>query len=115
MISGGALLHGETRPGFGEFVLFDRQYFDGVGLISFIGMGVCPKYTGPEKVLMEFLNAEDVRMSSGGKIKIGNERIVHRIDFPATFLQRAKLVYEAGKKLNDEIMNRLLKAFLESR
>jgi hypothetical protein len=64
---------------------------------------------------MRFVNADDERAANRFKIKESAVRIVHRIDFPSSFLQRAKAVYDVQKKSNDEIMDRLLKGFFESR
>lgn len=113
--AGGNFRHGRYSTGGSVLVLFDREYQSGIGLISWIGNGVCPEYSGPEQVYMRFENADDIRKSSRGSIKESEVRTVHRVDFPVTYLQRAKAVYDAQKGASDEAINRLIKGFFESR
>jgi len=115
MDSGGGLRYGKYSMGGGVIALFDREYQAGVGLISWIGNGVCPEYTGPEQVFMRFVNPEDSLAVSRFKMKPEAARVTHRIDFPATYLKRAKAVYDAQKGASDEAIDRLIKGFFESR
>jgi hypothetical protein len=64
---------------------------------------------------MEFLEYDDFQKLRRGIIKEKAVRRAHRIDFPATFLKRAKAVYDIQNKSNDEVMDRLLKGFFKSR
>lgn len=115
MNSGGGLRHGKFNQGGSVLALFDREYQPGIGLISWIGNGVCPEYTGSDKVFMRFVNYDDFQKFRRGLIKESDIRTDHRIDFPATFLKRAKAVYDEQNKANDEVMDRLLKGFFKSR
>lgn len=115
MSSGGGLRYGKYTIGGSVLVLFDQEYQPGIGLVSWIGNGVCPEYTGPEKVFMRFINAEDERAVNSFKIKPDAARVVHRIDFPSSFLQRAKVVYDSQRKASDQAIDLLLKGFFESR
>lgn len=113
--AGGNFRYGRYSAGGSVLALFDREYQPGVGLISWIGNGVCPEYTGPEQVFMQFENESDIQRFRQGKIKASEVRIDHRIEFPLSYLRRAKAVYDAQKSSNDDAINRLIKGFFESR
>ena len=115
MNSGGGFRYGRFNQPGAIMALFDREYHQTVGLISWIGNGVCPEYTGPEQVYMRFVSAEDSQAVSRFKMKADAARVVHRIDFPATYLRRAKAVYDSQKKANDAVIDGLIKSFFESR
>jgi hypothetical protein len=112
---GGDLSHGQYNQGGSFLVLFDREYEPGVGLISWIGSGVCPKYTGPDKVRMPFINVEDWQRYRYGKLAKKDIRLIHTIEFPLHFLQRANAAYTAQNKQNEDVMDNLIRGFFDRR
>lgn len=112
---GGDLSYGKYNQGGSNLALFDREYEPGVGLISYIGSGVCPKYTGPEKVLMIYDNPQDMALYRQGKLPLKDIRPIHTITFPQRFLQRANTAYTAQNKPNEDVMNNLIRGFFDSR
>lgn len=112
---GGGLRYGKYNQGGSDLALFDREYESGVGLLSYIGSGVCPEYMGPEKVRMQFINPDDFQQFRQGKLTEKEIRIIHIIEFPQRFLQRANAAYTAQNKPNEDVMNNLIRGFFDSR
>lgn len=112
---GGGLRFGKYSQGGSQLALFDREYEPGVGLISWIGSGVCPEYTGTEKVRMQFVNPDDFQQYRHGRLAEKEIRLIHAIEFPQHFLQRANAAYTAQNKPNEDVMNNLIRGFFDSR
>lgn len=115
MNAGAGLVYGKYNQGGSQIVYYDREYEAGVALISYVGPGVCPEYKGAEQVYMPFESREDFEKYRHGKLREKDIRIVHRIDFPRTYLERARPVYEQGNKPNEQTMDRLTRKFFDSR
>ncbi|WP_435626601.1 hypothetical protein [Candidatus Ferrigenium straubiae] len=116
MNSGGSeLRYGKYRQGGASLALFDREYDPGIGLLSYIGSGVCPQYIGPEKVQMIYENSRDLDQFTKGHLKRNDVRPIHIIEFPQRFLQRANAAYNAQNKPNEDVMNNLIRSFFDSR
>lgn len=116
MNSGGDFRHGKYNEGAALIIYYDREYEPGVGLIAYRGPGVCPpRHTGPETVFTEFLDKDDVRKWARGQIVLKDARVLHRIEYPQTFLSRARAVYAEGNEPNEVTMDRLIKQFMEAR
>ena len=113
-VGGAGIRSGKYNVG-GYLLYFDRNFQEGVGLIS--STGVCPSkdWTNLPDVHMEFPNVEDLTKNGQGKLKQEDIRIEHRIDFPKSLLQRMNAIYEAQNKPNDAVMDGLLKGFFEQR
>ncbi|MGV3653813.1 MAG: hypothetical protein ACO1N5_06310, partial [Noviherbaspirillum sp.] len=112
---GGGLVHGKYSQGPSFIIYYDREYEPGVALIGYRGMGVCPKYTGPEQVSMPFSSNEDFQKYRRGLLPEKDIRTVHRIDFPQSFLTRARAVYAEENKPNEQTTERLIQQFFASR
>lgn len=116
MNSGGGFQHGKFGQGAAFIRYFDREYEPGVGLISYIGVGFCPpQYTGPDPIYSEYLDKDDVRRWSRGQLALQDARVLHRIEFPQTFLARARAAYAEGNKPNEATQDQLIQQFMESR
>lgn len=117
---GGAFLYGKYNEAGGYIANFDRNFQEGVGVISYVGAGVCPtksalEYADSPGVHTDFSNYDDFQKYINGKLKKEEVRVEHRIDFPKSLLQRMNAIYEVQKTMNDEVMNGLLKGFFEQR
>lgn len=113
---GGGFRYGKYTQGGGILVNFDREFQPGVGLISWIGNGMCPPdYTGPEKVITRFPNLDDFEKYRKGSLLEKDIRAVHTVEFPSSFLRRAKALYEVQNKPNNDVMDNLIKQFFDSR
>ena len=117
---GGDFKYGKYNQGGGYQAYFDRDFQEGVGVISYIGAGVCPtksalEYTGSLGVHMDFSNIEDFHQYVNMKLKEVDVRVEHSITFPKNLLKRMNAVYEVQKTPNDAVMDGLLKGFFEQR
>lgn len=112
---GGGLRYGKFSHGGAQLVLFDREYEPGIGLISWIGVGVCPKYMGPEKVRMQFVNPDDFQQFRHGKLAEKDVRLVHIVEFSQRFLQRANAAYNAQNKPNEDVIDNLIQDYFRAR
>jgi hypothetical protein len=113
---GGDFEYGKYNMGPSNLVNFDGELQPGVGLISTVGNGVCPpNYAGPEKVVINFRNPIEIDKYSRGEISKKDIRIVHTIEFPKSFLRRAKALYDVQSKPNNDVMDNLIKQFFDHR
>jgi hypothetical protein len=112
--SGGAFRSGKNVTG-GYKLYFDRDFQEGVGLISWTGLCPTKDIANSPDVHMEFSNYDDFQKFRYGKIKENEIRVEHRIDVPKSLLQRFNAIYEVQNKPNDAVMDGLLKGFFEQR
>jgi hypothetical protein len=134
---GGGFRYGKYNQGGSDLARFDREIEPGVGLISYVGIGVCPEYVGPEKVSsaqcvnktnglcskyigpepvqMIYENPQDKILVDEGKLQRKNVRPIHIITVPRGFLERANAAYTAQNKPNEDVMNNLIRGFFDSR
>jgi hypothetical protein len=112
---GGGLVYGKYNQGGSQLVFFDKEYESNVALVSWVGSGVCPEYTGPEKVLMKFISMSDWDDFRSGKISEKEIGTVHSVEFPQIFLERAKRIYDIQSKPNQDVMQGLIDAFFKSK
>jgi hypothetical protein len=138
MNSGGSeLRHGKYRQGGSQLALFDRDIESGIGLISYVGTGVCPeyvgpkqvpstqcasqnnglctKYIGPDPVQMIYENPQDLDLYVNGRITRDKVRAIYTITIPPSFLERANAAYAAQNKPNEDVTNTLTRDFFDSR
>jgi hypothetical protein len=117
MNSGGSdlIYGGKYFYGGATLALFDREYESGIGLISYVGDGVCPRHTDKGKVEMVYNNPQDMALYQQGKLPLKDIRPIHTITFPQRFLQRANAAYIAQNKPNEDVMNNLIRGFFDSR
>lgn len=113
MVSGGVIKVGKFQNLGAQIAYFDREYQPGIGLIGWTGVGVCPKPIGTGR--MYFYDIETSKRISRMQIKAEDAKPMHVIEFPESFMRRANGVYEAQNKPNNEVTQRLLKQFFESR
>lgn len=113
---GGDLIYGgKYNYGGARLAAFDREYEPGIGLLSFIGSGVCPMHTDKGNVQMIFENAQDMELYAKGKLPKKDVRPIHTIEFPQRFLQRANAAYTTQNNPNEDVMNNLIRGFFDSR
>ncbi len=113
LTGGGVIKVGKFQSGGASITYFDREYQPGIGLIGWMGVGVCPKPIGTGR--MYFYDFETAEKISRMKIKSEDAKPMHVIEFPETFMRRANAVYEAQSKPNKEVTQGLIKQFFESR
>jgi hypothetical protein len=111
--SGGEIQVGKFHSGSASVAYFDRDYRTGVGMIGWIGLGVCPQPIGTGH--MYFYDSETSKRISLGQIKPDDAKPVHTIEFPESFMRRANAVYQAQDKPNGEVARRLIEQFVEAR
>lgn len=112
LASGGVIKVGKYQSSEAQITYFDHEFQSEVGLIGWIGTGVCPR---PVAIgYMYFYDNETSRKINRMQIKSENARPTHVIEFPKSFMQRANAVYEAQSKQNKEVSQRLIKQFIES-
>lgn len=109
----GVIQVGKNASGAAPISYFDREYQSGIGLIGWVGLGVCPKPIGVGR--MNFHDATTVRKLAKMQIKEENVKPMHTFEFSESFMRRANAVYEAENKQNREVAQRLIKQFFESR
>jgi hypothetical protein len=112
---GGRLVYGKYNQVGAQLVLFDRDFEPGVGLLSYVGDGVCPKYIGPEKVQMPFVSPEDWHDYARGKLPIKSVRLIHVIEFPPRFMKRANAIYKSQNKPNEDVINNVIRDYFNVR
>ncbi len=117
---GGIFKYGKSNQAGGYVAYFNREFQEGIGLISWIGAGLCPtkaaaEYAEKPGVHMDFINFNDYEKYRHGKIKKEEIKVEHQIDFPQGLLKRMNALYEVQKKPNDEVTDSLLKNFFEQR
>jgi len=93
MDSGGVLSLEKNFPMGGDNVAsYDKEFQKGLGLITYVGGGVCPTFSEPKKVYMTYWTYEDPK---GEKRKE-----VHVIELPRDFIARLKPVYDEKNESN---------------
>lgn len=109
----GVIQVGKYRSGAASPVYFDREYQAGIGLIGWVGLGVCPTPIGIGR--MNFYDLETVKKLQKTQIRERDAKPVHAFEFSESFMRRANAVYETENKQNKEVAQRLIKQFFESR
>jgi len=112
---GGGLVRASDGGWPSSIIYYDREYEPGVALIGYSGKGVCPSYAGPEEVSMPFSSNEDFQKFRNGQIQRRDIRIVHRIIFPRSFLERANAFYALQNKPVDEFIDGLVEQFFAAK
>ncbi len=110
---GGVIRTGRFQYGGAQIAYFDREYQPGIGLIGWIGEDVCPKPVGTSR--MYFYDLETDKKIRRMQIKPEDAAPMHVIEFTEPFMRRANAVYEAQNKPNNDVTQRLIKQFFESR
>lgn len=109
----GIIQVGKNASGAASTAHFDREYQPGVGLIGWVGLGVCPRPVGVGH--MNFYDLETVKKLQKARIREHDAKPVHTFEFSEAFMRRANAVYEAENKQSREVAQRLIKQFFESR
>lgn len=112
----GVIQVGEYSSGAAPVSYFDREYQPGIGVVGWVGLGVCPKPIGVGK--MFFYDAQTREKMRKGEIafkKMKDIKPQHVFEFSESFMRRANAVYEVENKSNQEVAQRLIKQFFESR
>lgn len=113
---GGSVEVGASSSLPANIAYFDREYQPGVGLIGWVGHGVCPKTAGIGN--MKFYDLQTREKMSRGEIaskKIKDIKPLLTFEFSESFMRRANGLYEAENKQNKEVAQRLIQQFFESR
>lgn len=113
LTSEGVIKVGRFQSGGAQISYFDREYQPGIGLIGWIGVGVCPKPVGTGH--MYFYDLETDKKIRRMQIKPEDAAPMHVFEFPESFMRRANAMYEAQNKPNKEVTQGLIKQFFESR
>jgi|GEM_PF-4472041 hypothetical protein len=103
MSSGGELLYGTRRPR-AEIAYFDREFLPGIGLIGYVGLGVCPQPGTSGPATMEFHRPEDAKKAGGRQAA----RPLVVMEFPDRYLRRLSDAYVAQSRIGADITDRLL-------
>lgn len=109
----GVITVGKYKSGFASVAYFDREYQPGVGLIGWVGIGVCPKPVGTGHI--SFYDLDTERQISHMQIKRESATPMHVIELPESFMRRANTVYQRDSKRNTEVAQRLMQQFIESK
>ncbi len=104
---------GKYHWGAAPIAYFDREYQSGVGLIGYIGEGVCPKTIGIGQ--LPFYDVETQDKVGRMQIKPGDAKPMHVIELPESFMRRANAVYQHDNKPNVAVTERLKQQFFQSR
>lgn len=113
---GGSIRVDEYGSGEASISYFDREYQPGIGVIGWVGLGVCPKPIGVGK--MFFYDTKTREKMSRGEIafkKIKDIKPMLAFEFSESFMRRANALYEVENKQNKEVAQRLIRQFFESR
>lgn len=113
LTGGGVIKVGKFQSGGASITYFDREYQPGIGLIGWMGTGVCPEPIGTGR--MYFYDMDATEKISRMKIKAEDAKPMHVFELPESFMKRAHAVYEAQNKPNKEVTQRLIKQFFETR
>ena len=113
LASGGVIKVGKYQSAEAQVAYFDREFQPRIGLIGWIGGGVCPRPVGTG--YMHFYDEETSQKINRMQIKPENVKPLHVIEFPKSFMQRANAVYEVQSKQNKEAAQKLIKQFFELR
>lgn len=120
MIGNGLLLRnkqGQTKtvsPAPANLVYFDREYGPGVGLLGYIGYGVCPHRELTWPAIMNFYSSDDMQKASKGLLKPRDMRPTHVIEIPESYMSRLRPAYVEQNKPNEEVMENLTRGFTEA-
>ena len=109
----GVIQVGENASGAASISYFDREYQPGIGLVGWVGLGVCPKPIGVGR--MNFHDALTVRKLETMQIKEKSVKPMLTFELSESFMRRANALYEAENKQNREVAQRLIRQFFESR
>lgn len=113
LASGGVIKVGKFQNLSARVAYFDREYQPGIGMIGWVGVGVCPRPIGIGH--MYFYDLETSEKISHMQVKLEDVKPMHVIEFPESFMRRANSAYERDNKPSNEVTERLLKQFFESR
>ncbi|HXX75785.1 MAG TPA: hypothetical protein VEI50_11690 [Nitrospiraceae bacterium] len=104
---------GKYSSGFAPIAYFDREYEPGVGLIGWVGIGVCPTPIGMGQIA--FFDVETQDKINHMQVKREDAKPIHVIELPESFMRRANIVYERDNKPNVAVTERLKQQLLQSR
>jgi len=110
--SGGVIQMKKDRGGAASIKYFDRDFAKDIGLISFTGLGVCPRVVS--EGYMNIYDKDTAYKLSRGVIQKENATPMHVFEFPESFLGRANVVYKIKDLNNVKFTRQLLKEFKDS-
>jgi hypothetical protein len=111
--SGGIIKYEHSKGELGFLDYYNRQLTENLQII--VHKGVCPSLNGKGNGRIDYLLQSDIDLSAERKLKTEEIRVVHRVEIPVTYLERIKQVYEKRKAANDEVLERFIRDFLNSR
>lgn len=103
---------GKYHFGSAQVAYFNREYYTGVGLIGWVGVGVCPDPIGTGRISFYDLETED--KIGHMQIKREDAKPMHIIELPESFMRRANAIYIRDNKPNVAATEGLRQQFLES-
>jgi len=110
--SGGVIQMEKDRGGAASIKYFDRDFSKGVGLISYTGLGVCPRLSSVG--YMKIYDKNTAYKLSRGLTSTNKSTPMHVFVFSKKFLGRANIDYKSRDKSNNDVTKRLLKKFIDS-
>lgn len=110
--SGGVIQMKKDHSSEASIKFFDRGFSQGIGLISYTGLGVCPRVIS--KGYMNIYDKDTAYKLSRGIIRKENATPMHVFEFPKKFIKRANVLYKNKNVDNVKVTRRLLKQFKDS-
>lgn len=104
---------GKYTFGMAPVAYFDREYESGVGLIGWIGVGVCPKTIGIGQLALFDVDTQE--KINHMQIKTEDAKPMHVIELPESFMRRANVVYQRDNQSNAAVSDRLTQQFVQPR
>jgi hypothetical protein len=111
--SGGVIQMKKDRGGAASIKYFNRDFIKGIGLVSYTGLGVCPRVIS--KGYMNIYDKDTAYKLSRGIIRKENSIPMHVFEFSKKFLERANVEYKIKDIDNVKVTKRLLKKFKDSK
>ena len=91
---------------------YNKKLLSDIGVISYVG-SVCPNKVGIGR--LNFRSHEVKINIMRMKINAKTASSVHVMEFPISFMRRANAVYERDNKPNDQVTDRLIQQFFNSK
>ena len=112
-VENGLLIAEKDSMGSGQITYYDKEIHPGVGIIGWVGGGMCPHRVAP--AVMNFFDPVTRQKVVNRQIKEKDAPVMLRIELPVSYMERINAVYERDNKPNDQVTDRLIKQFFDSK
>ncbi len=112
LVSGGMIEAGGYKGGNASVKSFNREFDGDLQVISYVGMGVCPRVVAQGR--MAFYDKEAASKLSKAIVRKEDVDPVHVFEFSEEFMKRANSSYKEKNKKNIDVTDRLMKQFKKS-